>query len=100
MTPPVDADYMREQYERVRREATTTDPTAHRGPGLALFMTRGMSGWLAVMQTLAPPPLARSERPDVIAPPDRVAWSADDRAQLTHILASLVLTCAQEGVRR
>lgn len=100
MTPPVDADYVREQYELVRREATTTDPTAPRGPGLALLMTRGMSGWLAAIQTLAPPPLARGGRRDTIASPDRVAWSADDRTQLTHILASLVLTCAQEGVRR
>ena len=33
MTPPVDADYVHEQYERVRRDATTTDPTAPAVPG-------------------------------------------------------------------
>jgi hypothetical protein len=99
MTLPVDADYVREQYELVRREATTTDPTTPRGSGLALLMTRGMSGWLAVIQTLAPPSRARAERMDTVASPDRGAWSADDRAQLTHVLAGLVRTCLQEVVR-
>ncbi len=98
MRAPVDVDYVREQYERLRREATRTDPTAPRGHGLALFMMRGMSGWLEVMQTLAPPPLARSGRTDAIPSSDRVAWRADDRTQLTHVLASLVLTCVQEVV--
>jgi hypothetical protein len=99
MMPPLDADYVREQYERLRREASTTDPTAPRGHGLALFMMRGMSGWLTVMQTLAPAPRARAERTDAVVPPDRIAWRADDRTELTHVLASLVLTCVQE-VRR
>ena len=99
MTPPVDADYVREQYELVRREATTTDPTGARGHGLALLMTRGMSGWLAAIQTLAPIPRAESTRMDAIASSDRVAWQANDRTQLTHVLASLVLTCVQEVVR-
>jgi len=100
MTPRVDADYVHEQYERVRREATTADPTRPRGHGLALFISRGMSGWLTVMQTLVPPPDVRSERTDALVPPDRIAWRADDRAELTHVLASLVLTCVQELVRR
>jgi hypothetical protein len=98
MTPTVDADYVREQYELVRREATMTDLTARRGHGLALLMTRGMSSWLAALQTLAPPPRVGSGRIDTIASSDRVAWRADDRAQLTHVLASLVLTCLQEVV--
>lgn len=73
MTPAVDADYVREQYERVRREATTTDRTAPRGPGLALLMTRGMRSWLEALQTLAPPPRVGSGRIDTIASSDRVA---------------------------
>ena len=99
MTPAIDVDYVCEQYERVRREATTTDLTAPRGHGLALLMTHGMSRWLAAMQTLTPPPRVGSGRMDVIASSDGVAWRADDRAQLTHVLASLVLTCLQEVVR-
>jgi len=99
MTPPVDADYMRAQYELVRREATTTDPTIPRGHGLALLMTRGMSGWLEAIQTCAPTPRAGSTRMDATASSDRVAWQATDRTQLTHVLASLVLTCVQEVVR-
>ena len=99
MTPPVNADYVREQYERVRREATTTDPTIPRGHGLVVLMTRGMSGWLEAIQTLAPTPRAELARMDAIASSDRVAWQANDRTQLTHLLASLVLTCVQEVVR-
>jgi hypothetical protein len=98
MTPPVDADYLRAQYELVRREATTTDPTGPRGHGLALLMTRGMSGCLTAIQTLAPT-LVGSARMDAIASSDRIAWQANDRTQLTHVLASLVLTCVQEVVR-
>jgi hypothetical protein len=100
MTPPLDTDYVHEQYELVRREATTTDPTIPRGHGLALFMMRGMSGWLAAMQTLAPSALAQSGRTRPIASADRVAWRADDRTELTQILASLIFTCAQEVVPR
>jgi hypothetical protein len=100
MTLGVDADYVHEQYERVRREATTADPTKLRGHGLALFMSRGMSAWLAVIQTLVPPRPVRSERTDTVVPLDRVAWHADDRTELTHVLASLVLTCVPEVVRR
>lgn len=99
MTPPVNADYLREQYERVRREATTTDRSIPRGHGLVLFMTRGMSGWLEAIQTLAPTLRAESARRDAIGSSDRVAWPANDRTQLTHVLASLVLTCVQEVVR-
>lgn len=100
MTPPLDADYVHEQYERVRREATTSDPTMPRGHGLALFMMRGMSGWLAAMQTLAPSAFAQPGRTSTIASADRVAWRADDRTELTQILASLVLSCAQQVVPR
>jgi hypothetical protein len=100
MRAPVDADYVREQYERVRRDATTTDRTAPCGHGLALLMTRGMSNWLEALQTLAPPPRVGAGPIDAIASSsDRVAWRADDRAQLTHVLASLVRTCLQEVVR-
>jgi hypothetical protein len=99
MTPPVNADDVREQYERVRREATTTDRISPRGHGLVLLMTRGMSGWLEAIQTLAPTLRAESARIDAIASSDRSAWPATDRTQLTHVLASLVLTCVQEVVR-
>ena len=99
MSAPVDADYVREQYERVRREATTTDRTAPRGHGLALLMTRGLSSWLEALQTLAPPPRVGAGPIDALASSDRVAWRADDRAQLIHVLASLVRTCLQEVVR-
>lgn len=99
MRAPLDADYGREQYERVRREATTTDRSAPRGHGLALLMTRGLSSWLEALQTLAPPPRVGAGPIDALASSDRVAWRADDRAQLTHVLASLVRTCLQEVVR-
>ena len=99
MSAPVDADYVREQYERVRREATTTDRPGPRGHGLALLMTRGLSSWLEALPTLAPPPRGGRGPIDALTSSDRVAWRADDRAQLTHVLASLVRTCLQEVVR-
>lgn len=83
-----------EEYEALRREATAATPG---GPGLALFLARGMSSWLAALRALAPagPPVRDA------APPSRgPTLLPAGRAEFTTVLAGMVLACAQaEGVR-
>jgi hypothetical protein len=98
MSATVTAGDWREQYELVRREALAADPFGPRGHGLALLLTRGVAAWLEAVRALggsARPPSAPAPRP----PSDRLPWRADDRADLTRRVASLVLTCAQEVAR-
>ena len=96
MTSPVHAAFVREQYELLRREATTADPMGPRGHGLVLLMTRGISAWLDTVQTLAPRAIAPAELTASLPEADRPTWTAGDRAELTRILASLVLRCVPE----
>jgi hypothetical protein len=82
-----------EQYEALRREAVAALPFGPRGHGLALFLARGMPAWLAAVTALGARPAA--------APAD--AWARDRhdpgllpaaRADLTTVLAGMVLACA------
>ena len=96
MSLSVNAAYVRDQYELLRREATAADPMGPRGHGLVLLMTRGISAWLETVQTLTPRAIAPAEHTASLTEADGTTWKADDRAELTRILASLVLTCVQE----
>jgi hypothetical protein len=96
VSSPVNAAYVREQYELLRREATTADPMGPRGHGLVLLMTRGISAWLETVQTLTPRANAPAEHTASMTGADGPTWKAGDRAELTRVLASLVLTCVQE----
>jgi len=49
-----DPGYMVDQYEALRKQALETRAASHRGHGLALFLARGMPGWLAALAVLAP----------------------------------------------
>jgi len=70
MSPYVDDPRdMLDQYETLRREATETTPGGPRGHGLALFLTRGMPGWLAALTALAP--ALRLSRARLAPPPPR-----------------------------
>lgn len=82
-------------YEALRREATTATPAGPQGHGLALFLTRGLPGWLAALTALGPssgPPRAVRELPREGAP--RLLPSA--RPALTTVLAGMVLACTRE----
>jgi hypothetical protein len=46
--------YLVDQYEAIRKQALGTHSASHRGHGLALFLARGMPGWLAALAVLAP----------------------------------------------
>ena len=98
MSRPVNAAYVREQYELLRREAVTADPMGPRGHGLVLLMSRGISAWLETVQTLTPRAIAPAEPTASTTGADCPSWKTGDRADLTRVLASLVLTCVQEVV--
>jgi hypothetical protein len=96
MSPYVgDPHDMLDQYETLRREATETTPGGPRGHGLAVFLTRGMPGWLAALTALAPAwrrPHARPTPP----PEGRPTLRPCARAELTRVLAGMVLACTPE----
>jgi hypothetical protein len=46
--------YLVDQYEALRKQALGTHSASQRGQGLALFLARGMPGWLAALAVLAP----------------------------------------------
>ena len=96
MSSPVHAAFVREQYELLRREATTADPLGPRGHGLVLLMTRGISAWLETVQTLTPLAIAPAEQTASMTGAEGTPWKAGDRAELTRVLASLVLMCVPE----
>jgi hypothetical protein len=79
------------QYEALRREALEAAPFGPRGQGLALFLARGMPAWLAALSALAPSPRPRADAPT--APRPHVLPTL--RADLTTLLAGMVLACAQ-----
>jgi hypothetical protein len=93
--PGGDRRYALDQYEALRREVTESGPCELRGHGLALFLTRGMPGWLAALTALAPTP--RLSRALAEAPPEgRPTVLPSARAELTTVLAGMVLACTRE----
>lgn len=94
-----DPQYPIEEYEVLRREATASGRgIGRRGHGLALLLARGMRAWLDALPALLPPPRFR-ERPLEPAGHDRVALEPTLRADLTTMLAAMVLACtAREEV--
>lgn len=86
-----------DQYEALRCEATEDGWVGERGTGLALLLCRGMSAWLEAVAALAPPrrpPESESEPPRRARAP---APPASVRADLTTVLAGMVLACARPG---
>lgn len=87
----VPGDEWRQEYENMRQEAL--DMNTRRGHGLALFLSRGMTAWLAALAALGPrPPLPhRKLENSADLPPVR-------QPDLTTLLADMVLSCiGKEG---
>jgi hypothetical protein len=83
-----------DQYEALRREALETGPFGPRGQGLALFLSRGMAAWLAALTALAWP--VRATPPEPEQPREEpVHVRPAVRAELTTVLAGMVLACTQ-----
>lgn len=78
------------QYEALRAEAIESIYGGHRGHGLTLFLTRGMTAWIEALSALAPKPATSSEGPAL----GRVPPSA--RLDLTSLLADMVLACSSQ----
>jgi len=79
-------------YEVLRREATELPPGGPRGHGLALFLTRGLPGWLAALTALRPVP-RRPPTPAEASPDPGPALKPSARTELTAVLAGMVLAC-------
>jgi hypothetical protein len=87
----VDAVYLFEQYESLRKEALGS--TARRGHGLALFLSRGMKAWLEALTVFVPMAMEDKASQDKLDLPPAV------RPDLTLVLADMVLACYQEAIR-
>jgi len=88
------AAYVIDQYEALRREALEVAPLGARGHGLALFLTRGLPAWLTALTALVPvrPAPALDEMPAERRP----GLLPAARAELTTVLAGMVLACTRE----
>jgi len=91
VTAVADVQSLVEQYEALRREALEVAPFGPRGQGLALFLTRGMPAWLTALPALAPSPRPRDDGPVVPRP----QLLPTIRAELTTVLAGMVLACTR-----
>jgi len=90
-TNRTDGRYLFEQYEALRREALRQD-WKERGHGMALFVTRGMTAWVAAVAALEP--AAPEPSPCVGADTSqsrRPMVALSFRAELTAVLAGMVL---------
>ena len=85
------------QYEALRHEATdTASGGVRRGQGLALFVVRGMHAWLEALTALAPP-VRTAPTSRLATPPDTCGGLRPaQRAELTVVLAGMVLACAEK----
>jgi hypothetical protein len=94
-----DPQYLIEQYEALRGDAIAARRgIGRRGHGLALLLARGMRAWLDALTALVPRPPS-GERLLEPSRRDRVALEPTLRADLTTMLAAMVLACtAREEV--
>lgn len=69
---------------------------SERGHGLALFLVRGMTAWVAAVAALAPAaPKSRPCAADDTAQSHRPTVAFSLRAELTTVLAGMVLACSR-----
>jgi hypothetical protein len=92
-----DPGYMAEQYEALRKQAIDATSASYRGHGWALFLARGMPGWLAELTLLA----ASAERPcrsresgSLLRGPN---LPGSVQSNITSLLADMVLALRPEA---
>lgn len=89
---PSDPRTILEQYESLRREALEAAPFGPRGQGLVLFLSRGMADWVAALTALALPTVPARLAVESLQDDGRHVRPAA-RAELTTVLAGMVLAC-------
>jgi hypothetical protein len=82
-----------EQYEQLRREATSHSEHGREGLGLALFLRRGMTAWMQAWSQCTVTPKAPS-RPAMPA-----TVPIDLRTQIATLLAGIILGLHQEATQ-
>jgi hypothetical protein len=82
-----------EQYEQLRRQATSRAEYGSKGLGLALFLRRGMTAWMQAWAQCTDhvSPNAQSQ------PATAAAVPIDLRAQVATLLAGIILGLQQEA---
>jgi hypothetical protein len=80
-------------YEQLRREATDASACGHEGLGMALFLRSGMTAWMRAW------PSTNRVTPQALPQPTRTApVPIDVRAQVTTLLAGIILDLQQEAM--
>src|ERR1700720_511110 len=91
--PSIAHPNLTEQYEQLRREATSCSEHAAQGLGLALFLRRGMTAWMQAWSqctdSATPNAHPRQARP--------AAVPTDLRTQIATLLAGIILGLQQEA---
>jgi len=82
-----------EEYEALRCGATAGTGARSCGHGLTLFVARGMYAWLEALTALAP--ADDREPPRFQTPRERVPVACSSWADMTTVLATMVLACAE-----
>jgi hypothetical protein len=82
-------------YEQLRHDALSFSAGRTPAPGLALFLRQGMTAWMQAWTPCMQEPCAETQPPSAITQP----YAFDVRAQITTILAGIILTKQREATR-
>jgi hypothetical protein len=91
--PPRANPVLTEQYEQLRREATSCSEHAAQGLGLALFLRRGMTAWMQAWSQCTDG-VTPNAHPRPATP---AAVPMDLRTQIATLLAGIILGLQQEA---
>jgi len=98
MRSQLDAAYVCDQYEAMRREALDADPFGPRGHGLALLLSRGIPAWLDALSILDRHDVCDHPAEDM-QPTGSPQLAPAIRSELTLVLSGMVFACSQETAR-
>ena len=84
-----------DHYEALRRQVLDCDVSHGTGLGMALFLTRGMSVWLAALRDLVTPSSNSSSN----EPPADASKDVPINSELINAVAEMVLACSGEGTK-
>ena len=87
-------DELGAHYEQLRNDALSPAAARCPTPGLALFLRKGMTAWMRAWS-----PCMQNAAAEITAPPPATpSYPQDIRAQLTVLLASLILGQQLEAI--